>query len=207
MKKYIFIVGAPGSKWSSIAKNIYYSPNIDRTDFNDNRTYAHSANGESNVMHIGAYFDPGMEFGQWFDRIEEFDVLSCETEFNRPFNGTGTRIIKSHVLSNHIDYLKRTWPDCRVVLVHRNNESCLDWWTKCGGFDITYPKYDMYYKDLNTMSEKIAEQNKNILAAWDNYMGVEINDNLALCNVLEIEHPPSNYQQQYNINDIRVKMI
>jgi hypothetical protein len=205
--KYIFIVGAPGSKWSSVAKNIYYSPDIDRTDFQDSRTYTHSASGESTVMHVGAYFDPGMEFGHWFDKINTFDILSCETEFNRPFSGTGVRIIKSHVLSNHIDFLKRTWPDCSVVLVHRNDDACLDWWIKCGEFNITYPKYDFYYRDLPTMASKIAEQNSNILKAWDTYKGVEVNNNLALCNVLKIDHPPSSYQQKYNVNDIRVKMI
>ena len=33
------MAGAPGSKWSSVCKNIYYSPDIDRTDYSDARTY------------------------------------------------------------------------------------------------------------------------------------------------------------------------
>ena len=32
MSKYIFVSGAPGSKWSSVVKNIYYSPSIDSSD-------------------------------------------------------------------------------------------------------------------------------------------------------------------------------
>lgn len=59
--KYIFMAGAPGSKWSSIAKNIYFSPDIDRSDYKDERTYYHDASGTNTLMHMGAYFDPGME--------------------------------------------------------------------------------------------------------------------------------------------------
>jgi len=33
--KYIFVAGAPGSKWSSVVKNIYYSESIDRSDYSD----------------------------------------------------------------------------------------------------------------------------------------------------------------------------
>jgi hypothetical protein len=201
--KYIFIVGAPGSKWSSVAKNIYYSPSIDRSDYSEERTYSHSAG----VMHIGAYFDPGMEFGTWFDNIDQYSKELCEAEFDRPFNGIGVRIIKSHVLANHIDFLKKTWPECPVVLVYRGDKACLDWWITCGEFNIKYPTYDFYYKDLPTMAIKIAEQNSGILKAWDNYMGVEVNNNLGLSNVLEIDHPSNEYQHKYNVNDIRVKKI
>ena len=59
--KYIFVAGAPGSKWSSVVKNIYFSPTIDRTDYRDEWTYYHDASGTMDLMHLGAYFDPGME--------------------------------------------------------------------------------------------------------------------------------------------------
>ena len=61
--KYIFVAGAPGSKWSSVVKNIYYSADVDRTDYSEARTYYHDAGdtGVKDLMHLGAYFDPGME--------------------------------------------------------------------------------------------------------------------------------------------------
>ena len=31
--KYIFVAGAPGSKWSSVCKNIYFSGDIDTSDY------------------------------------------------------------------------------------------------------------------------------------------------------------------------------
>ena len=130
--KYIFVTGAPGSKWSSVVKNIYYSPDIDRSDYSDARTYYHDASGTMDLMHLGAYFDPGMEFGGFFNKLDQYSKQQCEAEFDRPFSGTGIKIIKSHVFANHIDYLKQTWPDCPVVLVHRDDDACLGWWVKCG---------------------------------------------------------------------------
>jgi hypothetical protein len=35
------------------------------------RTYYHEAWGQRELMHLGAYWDPGMEFGQNFDRLDQ----------------------------------------------------------------------------------------------------------------------------------------
>jgi hypothetical protein len=47
--KYIFVTGAPGSKWSSVVKNIYYSSSVDRSDSSLERTYR-------DELHLGAYW-------------------------------------------------------------------------------------------------------------------------------------------------------
>ena len=137
--KYIFVAGAPGSKWSSVCKNIYYSDSIDQSDASEEREYWHDAGGELDLMHIGAYFDPGMEFGDFFDDLNKYTKEECEAEFDRPFSGEGVRIVKSHVFAHHIDFLKENWPDCPIILVHRDDDACLGWWVRCGHFDITYP--------------------------------------------------------------------
>ena len=205
--KYIFVAGAPGSKWSSVVKNIYYSPSIDRTDYSDQRTYYHDASGKRELMHLGAYFDPGMEFGGFFDQIEQYTKAECEAEFDRPFAGEGVRIIKSHVFSNKIDFLKATWPDCPVVLIHRDDDACLGWWVKCGHFDITYPDYSEYYKNLKSMAGIIKQQNEGIQkAAWD-YPRRQPQTNQELARVLDIAQPPEEYYQAYAQNNIRVKII
>lgn len=198
--KYIFIVGAPGSKWSSVAKNIYSSISVDQSDSSASRTY-----NELHVNHCGAYWDPGMEFGKEFDRIDQFSRTLNELEFNKPFSGEGVRIVKSHCLSNHIDYLKKAWPDCLVVLVHRSNRKCMNWWLKAGGFDITYPSYS-YYKDNATMKQHIKTQNNNILDAWDKYNGVEVTNNTKLAIALGI-FTPGEDRQDYTKADICVKVI
>jgi len=205
--KYIFVAGAPGSKWSSVVKNIYYSPSIDRTDYSAERTYYHDASGSTQLMHMGAYFDPGMEFGGFFDTINRYTRERCEAEFDRPFTGTGVRIIKSHVFAHNIDFIKDYWPDCPIVLVQRPNDACLGWWVKCGHFDITYPRYDQYYKDLRTMVTIISAQNRDIQEAVWRYKGHIVNSNQDLARVVNIQTPPDEYTQNYGADDIRVTVI
>jgi hypothetical protein len=205
--KYIFIAGAPGSKWSSVSKNIYYSPDIDRTDYNENRLYYHDAMGTMELMHMGAYFDPGMEFGSFFDQLSQHTKQECEAEFDRPFTGKGVKIIKSHCFATQIEFIKKTWPNCPIVLVHRGDDACLGWWVKCGHFDITYPLYHDYYKDLRTMAGIIKEQNKGILEAWWKYQNPTVETNRQLARALNIQSPPLEYEQNYVVSDIRVKVI
>lgn len=205
--KYIFVAGAPGSKWSNVVKNIYYSTDIDRSDYSDARTYYHDAGGKMDLMHLGAYFDPGMEFGKFFHRLSMYDKDTLEKDFDEPFSGTGVRIIKSHVFANHIDHLKALWPECPIVLVHRDDDACLGWWVKCGHFNITYPNYADYFKDIGTMSGIIKKQNAGILKSWWASWRPVINDNLHLAKSLGIDAPPAEYQQDYAVSDVRVKVI
>jgi hypothetical protein len=204
--KYIFVAGAPGSKWSSLIKNIYYSPSVDRTDYSEARTYWHDAPGTMQLMHLGAYFDPGMEFDLPVD-LSSLSKTELERRFNEPFSGDGVRIIKSHIFAHNIDFLRHTWPNAPIILAQRGDDACLGWWVKCGHFNITYPSYDKYYKDLRTMSGIIANQNRDIQAAWEYYDGVSVNNNQQLASMLGIEAPPEEYQQDYMASDLRVKII
>ena len=205
--KYIFVAGAPGSKWSSVVKNIYYSPSLDQTDYSEARTYHHDAEGAMHLMHLGAYFDPGMEFGDFFDKIDQYSKEECEREFDRPFTGQGVRIIKSHVFCHHIDFLKKNWPDCPIVLVYRNNDACLGWWVRCGHFNITYPTYFKYYKNLYHMGKIINHQNEDLLNSWEKYKALDLEDNHHLCDYLNIKYPPVQYRQNYDMKGIQVGVI
>jgi hypothetical protein len=207
--KYIFVAGAPGSKWSSVVKNIYYSASIDQSDYSDTRTYYHDASGKRELMHLGAYFDPGME-SDLPEQIDNYSKEYLEAIFDKEFDGTGVRIIKSHIFSNHIDFIKKIWSDCPVVLVHRDDDACLGWWVKCGHFDITYPRYDNYYKNLRTMAGIIKQQNTGITDAMWNYKhqgAKQVATNLELCNALGIAWPDGNYRQNYTNNNIQVTVI
>ena len=208
--KYIFVAGAPGSKWSSVVKNIYYSPDIDRSDYRDEWTYYHDASGTRELMHLGAYFDPGM-ISPLPEDLTTLDRAQLEKIFAEPFKfkeSKGTRIIKSHVFSNHIDYLRKLFPEVPIVIVHRNDDACLGWWVKCGHFDITYPNYHEYFKDLKHMAKIIQRQNADILAAWWKYNDRPVMDNnLRLAAALGIDAPPAEYTQEYAVSDIRVKVI
>jgi hypothetical protein len=206
--KYIFVAGAPGSKWSSVVKNIYFSADVDQSDYSDARTYYHDASGVMDLMHLGAYYDPGMEFDLPED-LSTVDKAQAEKLFDAPFSGTGTRIVKSHIFcyQHNIDYLRQHWPDCCIVLVYRSDDAALGWWVKCGHFDITYPSYQRYYQDLKTMSKIIQRQNAGLLHAWHSYSGTEVDSNIELAQQLNLALPPSKYQQTYSTNDIKVKII
>lgn len=201
------MTGAPGSRWSSVAKNIYFSSEIDSSDSSPTREYYHAATGTYQPMHLGVYWGPGMEYGTWFDYLDKFSKSINQDEFDRPFSGQGKRIVKSHVFSFHIDYLKKTWPEASLILVYRNNQRCLDWWTKCGGFNISYPLYKEHYKDIPTMESSIAKENNLILEAIKKYEGYIPKNNLELCDILDVGNPPDQYFQEYEKDDIFVKVI
>jgi hypothetical protein len=189
--RYLFVAGAPGSRWSGVCKTLYSSPDLDRTDANPRRQYSHSAAGEE-PMHLGAYWDPGMEYGEWFDRLSEHEPAVCERVFDAPFSGQGTRLIKSHTFCHHLEYLHRHWPDCGIVLVHRPDQVCLDWWIKAGGFDIDYPDYRPYYRDLDTMARRIAAQNRDLLAyAHASGLSFDMPDSHQLCRRLGLVPAPA----------------
>jgi hypothetical protein len=206
--KYIFVAGAPGSKWSSVVKNIYYSNSIDRTDYSDARTYYHDASGTRDLMHLGVYFDPGMEF-ELPEYLTYLPKPDAEKYFDQPFSGDGVRIVKSHIFSyrENIDYLRQHWPECPVVLVYRSDDACLGWWVKCGHFDITYPLYQDYYKNLREMSHIIRRQNDGIRSAFDDLRPHEVFTNSRLALMLGIQQPPAEYNQNYTANDITVKVL
>ena len=210
--KYIFIAGAPGSKWSSVAKNIYYSNSIDRTDASQDRQYFHDASGRTELMHMGAYWDPGMEFGDWFGDLDrgfgQRTPEEHEKEFDRPFLGAGARIIKSHHFCylQNIEFLKKNWPNCSIVLVHRPTDACLGWWVKCGHFDITYPNYQ-HYDNLRYMAGVIAAQNHGVVTAGLKYPGRHPLTNQQLARMLGIQVPPDEYDHNYGQSDVRVTVI
>lgn len=183
------MVGAPGSKWSSVATDIYYSPEIDQTDSSLEREYK-SPNSTGPAYHVGAYWDPGMEF----------DI--GREHWDTPFSGDGIKIIKSHTLSHHLPCLSES--NFPIVMVYRNDVECFEHWKKAGGFDITYPNYKPYYKDLDTMYEHIVKQNSDIMTfIKENYNRVErVTSNLALCKNLGLSTNKSH--KFYNERDVSV---
>ena len=185
---YILFTGAPGSKWSSIVKNIYWSADIDHTDYSEARTYWHDADtpGRKQLMHIGAYWDPGMEFD-----VDDWDG---------PFSGTGKRIVKAHTFAHQLDKLKdKNYP---IVMVYRNDFECLEWWKLCGEFTITYPNYQ-HFENLEKMWGHIQAENRDIMQfIRDNKDRItKVKDNVDLCRLVEISFPDTkgrihNYAQK-----------
>ena len=185
---YILFTGAPGSKWSSVVKNIYWSDDIDHTDYSESRIYHHDADtpGRKHLMHIGAYWDPGMEFN-----IDEWD---------KPFTGKGKRIIKSHTFAHQLHSLKDK--GYAIVMGYRNDYECVKWWKLCGEFKITYPN-QQHFENLEKMWEHIQAENKDTMQfIKDNSNRISrVSDNVDLCRTIDISFPNNkgrihNYQQK-----------
>ena len=191
---YIIFTGAPGSKWSAVVKNIYWSPDLDHSDYSKERLYYHDADspGTKQLMHLGAYWDPGMEFEP--------------TEWDLPFTSENLelkRIIKSHVFAYELNRLKDSHP---LVMVYRNDVECIEWWKKCGHFNITYPNYAPYYKDLDNMWHEIQKQNCAIMQFVKNNLARihRPKNNIDLYEMLTLKFPDKFTYHNYREKDIKV---
>ena len=85
----IFLTGVPGSRWSGIAQEIESEGGYDISDRTPDRNYTHNKYSG----HVGAYFGTGMEFPAMLD-TKNLDL---------PYNGTGTKLHKSHEWSLILD--------------------------------------------------------------------------------------------------------
>lgn len=155
--KLIFWTGAPGSKWSGVAKQLCTCPEVDNSDWSCDREY----NG---YTHFGNYFGPGMEYGNGFEDMTAMSKKEILLELGNPYseeqNGK-VRILKSHMFSRNLRFIKRTFPDSKIVSVWREDDDCMKWWLDAGGFNITYPSYE-FYKNERTMREQITIENMGI---------------------------------------------
>ena len=196
MNRYIIFTGAPGSKWSSVVKHIYWSPDLDHSDYSPDRLYYHDADtpGSKQLMHLGAYWDPGMEFEPTEWDLPFVDVLNSLNL---------KRIIKSHVFAYELDRLKDSHP---LVMEYRNDVDCIEWWKKCGHFNITYPNYTPYYKDLDNMWHEIQKQNCAIMEFIKNNLAriYQPKNNTDLCEMLTLKLPDKFTYHNYREKDIKV---
>ena len=179
------MTGAPGSRWSAVARSLYWSKSVDQSDYSEDRTY--SLNGPG---HTGAYWDPGMEF----------DTL----DWDGPFSGEGVRIIKSHTFAHQLDHLKDAgFP---IIIVYRNNYESMKWWLEAGGFDITYPNYKPYYYNEKNMWKQIQLQNADIMKfMWENKDRViETLDNYHTADLVGISRLGIEKAFNYKSKDIKV---
>jgi hypothetical protein len=91
------------------------------------------------------------------------------------------------------------------TVVHRGDDACLGWWVRCGHFDITYPLYHEYYRDLKHMANEIRRQNADMRAHWD-YASF-VYDNLELCEHLKITAPPEHLQAKLSRQQNKGKSV
>lgn len=159
--KLIFFTGAPGSKWSATAHILTHNKvmPINTSDYADDRVYKHPSPSWP-VSHLGAYWGPGFDWGQNFHQIDKLSKDEILSEIDKPYadkNWEQYRIIKCHQFALNLDWIKENFPSSKIMIVLRPNQICIDGWLNAGGWDITYPNYNPYYKDDNTF-QKLAKQ-------------------------------------------------
>jgi hypothetical protein len=167
----IFMIGAPGSRWSGIAQNIETISGFNTSDRTPERNYTH----HNFSGHLGAYYGTG-----W-----ETDTSLEESNLDKPFtNLDGTRILKSHEWAYKLDEIYEKFSDSWILLVYRPDLSCQAWWHEAGGFGIAYPDYRPYYKNSMNMLNEIIQQNNCIFnfaqkhdLSWHHISGKWIENN------------------------------
>lgn len=160
--KLIFFTGPPGSKWSAVSNVISMTSNIkiNTCDRSTDREYTHPEKFNS-ASHLGSYFGPGFEFGDGWNDISQFTKQEILEEIDRAWyepHYEQYRIVKSHCISNRLDWITETFPKSKIVVVFRPLEQCYNGWFGAGGFDIKYPLYHDYYKDDETAKSMIKKE-------------------------------------------------
>jgi len=164
--KFIFCVGAPGSRWSRLTnllkKNL---ANVDNTDETEGRKFF--IKKYMRWTHQGAFFGPDHELGEKFDDIRNnYTVESFTEECLKPFsnNNANIKIIRCHWFSynDNLNWLMENFKGHQLYLISDNPASCKAHWDDLGGWKISYPIY-YWYKNDEYMLEKINEEYQNIL--------------------------------------------
>jgi hypothetical protein len=164
----ILMVGAPGSRWSSVHRTLCDSSSINNSDWTEDKTWtilSKTVYGDVRGTggHYGSYWGPGNLYGQNFGRLDSLSKKEILTEF---MNGYETwdkiKIIKSHWFAYNISYISNMFPKAKILSVYANDTDCFFWWHKCGGWDMSYANYAWYEND-NKMLEQIKQENSHIL--------------------------------------------
>ena len=167
MKNLWFLIGPPGSKWSSFANLITLSiDNIDLSDHTSERYFQHT----EFITHEGAYFGPGFGMGEQWHQTEYIKRENILSDISKVWdlNNDKIKLIKSHVLSLHLPLLRSAFPDSKFILVTRPVDRCLRGWAGAGGFEkILYPDYKKYYKNLEVLQQKVSQEHYAIDAYID----------------------------------------
>jgi hypothetical protein len=164
----IFLIGCPGSRWSSVFLSLSKNPAINTTEWREENKWDKPINDVNGNLikigvHRGVYWGPGQKHGQRFDRLYDLSKIEILTEFMEPFeNWDGIKVIKSHWFAYHIDYLHALFPKAKIVSSYANDIDSFYWWHKCGGWGMLFPNY-IWYENDSKLLEKIKEENYRIL--------------------------------------------
>jgi len=164
----IFLIGCPGSRWSSVFLDLAKNEAVNTTEWREENKWdqpVQNVKGEHIKIgiHRGVYWGPGNTYGEGFDKLFAMSKPEILAEFMEPFeNWDKIKVIKSHWFAYHIEYLQALFPKAKIVSCYANDIDSFYWWHKCGGWGMLFPNYT-WYNDDSKMLEQIKEENYRIL--------------------------------------------
>ena len=147
-EQLIFYCAVPGTGWAklSLLLGCCTKFNLNNTDRCPEREEIGKHGVPDCVHHKGAFWDPGMEFGEGFDDIganytkEEF-IQECL----RPFTEHDDRnyLIRCHHFAEtrNLEWLTTNFPNNKIIFVIREIKKCYEGWNAGMTFRGNYPKY------------------------------------------------------------------
>lgn len=150
-RQLIFYAAIPGSGWSKLSLLLACCSrlNLNNSDRSSEREEIGKNGNTGLVHHKGAYWDPGMEFGQGFDDIganyskEEF-IESCLEAFD--IKNDQNYLIRSHFFCErkNLDWLTKNFPNNKIIGVLRARDLCVEGWNEAMTFEDNYPCYSAW---------------------------------------------------------------
>ncbi len=173
MIKYVFVTGAPGSKWAGVSKWLTRATNI--IDASDHCPWRID-NPENGSSHSGVFYGPFHECGERFDNLHLLTKEEIFAEIDRAFLNTDAdnciRFVRCHWFAYQLDWIAENLPEVDIMLVTRPPQICFDWWFEAGGWNIQYPTYKWYgteenmWRQINVEIRCIAEFSKKHNIIW-----------------------------------------
>jgi hypothetical protein len=147
-KKYIFLVGVPGSRWGRI-ESMLYQLNSDLIDVSCKSPHQQD-HPEHGTQHIYTFWGPYHEHGDQFDRLDLLGPQEVMRQIDAAYDDNDPRpyrIVRCHWFSYQLDWIRENMPWIDVLMVFREPEMSYRWWIQSGGWDISYPNYAWYGTD------------------------------------------------------------
>ena len=152
-EQLIFYVAIPGSGWAklSLLLGCCAKLNLNKSDRRGDREETGKQGDTGCVHHKGAFWDPGMEFGDGFDDLEKNHTKeSFKAECLRPFTEINDQnyLIRSHFFAEtkNLNWLKNNFPNNKIILVLRDTKLCWEGWNTAMNFTGRYPSYKAWMK-------------------------------------------------------------
>jgi len=152
-RQLIFYAAIPGSGWSklSLLLGCCANLNLNKSDRNPEREEIGKNGNTGLVHHKGAYWDPGMEFGQGFDDIarnysKESFIEECLRGFTE--HNDQNYLIRSHFFCEYknLQWLTENFPNNRIIVVLRSVELSIQGWNEGMTFTNNYPNYQAWMR-------------------------------------------------------------